>query len=114
MSIEKTSNSSPTSCEYPGFRRVRIAVGALLLIGLLLVASAVTARRSPFKPLSIFARVLAQIETSYVEPVDQSELVYGAIRGMMSVLDPHTTFLDPEEFGILEDDTEGTFRRNRG
>ena len=90
-------------------RRVRIAVGSLLSIGVLLVASAGMARRSPFKPLSIFARVLAQIETSYVEPVDQSELVYGAIRGMMSVLDPHTTFLDPEEFGILEDDTEGRF-----
>jgi carboxyl-terminal processing protease len=64
---------------------------------------------SPFANLSIFARALSQIEASHVEPPDQDRLVYGAIRGMVETLDPHSSFLDPEEYRILEDDTTGAF-----
>ncbi|MBW2223801.1 MAG: S41 family peptidase [Deltaproteobacteria bacterium] len=67
------------------------------------------ARRSPFEPLAIFARALAYIELSYVEPVDQESLVYGAIRGLADSLDPHSVFLDPEEYEILKSDAEGRF-----
>ena len=109
MSIEKSSDGRLSVRKRRAFRRGRfIGVGALLGV-LLLVASAVGARRSPFEPLSIFARALAHLETAYIEPIDQNELVYGAIRGMIGTLDPHTTFLDPEEYRILEDDTSGRF-----
>lgn len=64
---------------------------------------------SPFANLSIFARALSQIEASHVEPPDQDRLIYGAIRGMVETLDPHSSFLDPEEYRILEDDTMGAF-----
>lgn len=64
---------------------------------------------SPFATLSIFARALSHIEASHVEPPEPSRLVYGAIRGMVATLDPHSSFLDPEEFRILEDDTMGAF-----
>ncbi len=85
------------------------AVCALALVILGAAASGVWARRSPFQPLTVFARALAHIETSYVEPVSQDELVRGAVRGMLESLDPHSAFLDPSEYAMLEADAEGRF-----
>jgi carboxyl-terminal processing protease len=64
---------------------------------------------SPYKNLSTFARALAHIETSYVGVVDQDALIYGAIRGMVRTLDPHSDYLDPAEYRILASDTQGRF-----
>ncbi|MEM8607725.1 MAG: S41 family peptidase [Myxococcota bacterium] len=88
-------------------RWVLIVVLAAVFLGV--TASSAPARRSPFQPLTIFARALATIEVNYVEPVDQKKLVYGAIRGMTTALDPHSVFLDPQEYAILESDAEGRF-----
>lgn len=66
-------------------------------------------RASPYANLAIFARALAHIEAAHVEPPDQDRLIYGAIRGMVETLDPHSTFLDPDEYRILTSDTEGQF-----
>ncbi|MFW2388725.1 MAG: S41 family peptidase [Polyangiales bacterium] len=86
-----------------------LVVGTLALALVAVMASEVPARRSPFEPLSIFARALAYIEVSYVEPIDQETLVYGAIRGLADSLDPHSVFLDPGEYEILKSDAEGRF-----
>lgn len=64
---------------------------------------------SPFAKLAIFARALAHVEAVHVEPPDVDALVYGAIRGMVETLDPHSEFLDPEESRIFASDTEGRF-----
>ena len=93
-----------------GRKTLRLLVVAMLALALLLVmVSDAPARRSPFEPLSIFARALAYVEVSYVEPIDQKTLVYGAIRGLADSLDPHSVFLDPEEYQILRSDAEGRF-----
>lgn len=89
-------------------RRLLI-VGALALVVVAITASRAPARRSPFEPLSIFARALAYIELAYVEPIDQEKLVYGAIRGLADSLDPHTVFMDPEEYVVFNSDSEGRF-----
>ena len=86
-----------------------VLVGMLAVVLVAAMASEAPARRSPFEPLSIFARALAYIEVSYVEPVDQESLVYGAIRGLADALDPHSVFLDPKEYEILKSDAEGRF-----
>jgi carboxyl-terminal processing protease len=86
-----------------------VIVGMLAVVFVVAMASEAPARRSPFEPLSIFARALAYIEVSYVEPVDQESLVYGAIRGLADSLDPHSVFLDPKEYEILQSDAEGRF-----
>jgi carboxyl-terminal processing protease len=86
-----------------------VVVGVLALVFVATLASEAPARRSPFEPLSIFARALAYIEVSYVEPVDQESLLYGAIRGLADSLDPHSVFLDPKEYEILKSDAEGRF-----
>ena len=73
------------------------------------IASAVPERASPYRNLGIFARALAHVEMSWVEEVDQDALVYGAIRGMVGTLDPHSSFMTPEEYRILTSDTQGQF-----
>jgi carboxyl-terminal processing protease len=64
---------------------------------------------SPYQKLAIFARALAHVEQSYVSDVDPDRLIYGAIRGMLGALDPHSSFMDPEQFRILSDDAEGRY-----
>ena len=91
-------------------KRIRGIFACTILIASAVVAApTVLARRSPFEPLTIFARAFTHVETGYVEPVDQQRLVYGAIRGMLDALDPHSAFLDPEEYRMLEADAEGRF-----
>lgn len=72
-------------------------------------AEATETEASPYANLGIFARALAHIEVNHVEPPDQDALIYGAIRGMVETLDPHSTFLDPDEVARLEADTAGSF-----
>jgi carboxyl-terminal processing protease len=64
---------------------------------------------STYQKLAIFARALAHIEQSYVSEVDTERLMYGAIRGMLGVLDPHSSFMDPEQARILSDDSQGEY-----
>jgi carboxyl-terminal processing protease len=93
-----------------GSKTLRLVIIAMLAVSFVAaMASDAPARRSPFEPLSIFARALAYIELSYLEPVDQERLVYGAIRGLADSLDPHSVFLDPKEYEILKSDSEGRF-----
>ncbi|MCZ7683779.1 MAG: PDZ domain-containing protein [Sandaracinaceae bacterium] len=72
-------------------------------------AEATEGRASPYANLAIFARALSHVEAVHVENPDQDELIYGAIRGMISTLDPHSAFMDPEEYRILASDTQGHF-----
>ncbi|UJR81771.1 Carboxy-terminal-processing protease CtpA [Sandaracinus amylolyticus] len=85
------------------------AFAAVLVLGATLRAEATPTRASPYANLAIFARALAHIEASHVEPPDQDRLIYGAIKGMVETLDPHSTFLDPDEYRILTSDTQGRF-----
>ncbi len=62
-----------------------------------------------YKQLALFARVLSYVENNYVEPVDQQQLMYGAIKGMLDTLDPHTVFMPPEVFKEMKIDTSGEF-----
>jgi len=63
----------------------------------------------PYRALDVFSDVLAHVENSYVEPVDERELVYGAIDGMMARLDPHSVFMRPDVYKQMRDDTSGEF-----
>jgi carboxyl-terminal processing protease len=70
-------------------------------------AAALPKKYSPYHKLNIFTRVLSYVENNYVEDVDQDELVYGAIRGMLETLDPHTSFLKPDQYREMKIDTSG-------
>jgi len=62
-----------------------------------------------YKNLEVFTEVLRQIEKNYVEPQDPQKLIYGAIKGMVQSLDPHSAFMTKEEHQELLIETKGTF-----
>jgi carboxyl-terminal processing protease len=64
---------------------------------------------SRYQKLDLFARALAIIEQHYVRPVDSERLMYGALDGLVSELDPHTDFLRPEDAQMLREDIDGRF-----
>jgi len=89
-----------------------VALAAAFFAGLAFDHVASAARRSaaqPYRPLDVFSDVLAHIENSYVEQVDEKELVFGAIDGMMAKLDPHSVFMRPDVYRQMRDDTTGEF-----
>lgn len=71
--------------------------------------SDVTSQEEDYKNLEIFTDVLALIQKSYVENVNSHELIYGAIRGMLGTLDPHSSFLTPDMYEDMQADTHGEF-----
>lgn len=62
-----------------------------------------------FETLGVFTKILHYVEKDYVEAVDEEDLLHGAIRGMLSTLDPHTVYLSPKVYKHLKADTSGTF-----
>jgi len=82
-------------------------VGGLALGGLR--ADATPEQQNPYQAVAQMGRVLTQIENSYVDPVDRGKLVEGAIKGMVENLDPHSSYLPPDEWKQFQSDTEGKF-----
>ncbi|MFK8028307.1 MAG: S41 family peptidase [Gammaproteobacteria bacterium] len=87
-----------------------------LLIGLLLAGShQVFAKRDnavldlPLSDIQLFTDIYARIKKDYVEEVGDQSLLEGAIRGMLSSLDPHSSYLSQEEFRELQIGTTGEF-----
>ncbi len=62
-----------------------------------------------YHQLKLFSQVLDLVERDYVEPVKSKKLIYGAIQGMLSSLDPHSAFMKPEDFKELQVETKGKF-----
>ncbi len=92
-----------------------VAFGAVFGM-LVALGSGVLAGRSepqsidiPLADLQAFAEILNQVKSSYVEEVDDSELIENAIRGMLQGLDPHSAYLDPEDFTDMQVSTSGKF-----
>ncbi|MCX4189728.1 S41 family peptidase [Methylophaga sp. OBS3] len=81
----------------------------------LIFGQMVFADRSPVQPdlpiddLRAFSEIFGRIKSSYVEPVEDKELIENAIRGMLSGLDPHSSYLDLEGFKELREGTSGEF-----
>lgn len=65
--------------------------------------------RAVWDRLGLMARVLSEIELRYVEPVDQEQIIYAGLRGMVGQLDPHSRFLDARELSNMRNDTRGEY-----
>ncbi len=81
--------------------------GALFLNGSSKAVEADT--KDPYRHLDLLVEVLRQIEENYVEPQDTEKLIYGAIKGMVQSLDPHSSFMTKEEHQELMLETKGSF-----
>ena len=62
-----------------------------------------------YDDIALFGRVINFIEKQYVDKVNTRELVYGAIKGMLETLDPHSNFMPPDVYTQLKSDTSGKF-----
>ncbi len=96
----------------PRWRRwLAVSLVALVVMGLggVILGRAMMARAAVYDHLKTFAEVLSLIRENYVEPVEERELVYGAIRGLIDTLDPHSSFMPPEVYQELQVETRGEF-----
>ena len=86
-----------------------IIIGLSLAIGHSVYALKEDTKTIPFEELQAFTDVFSRIKSDYVEVADDKKLLEDAIRGMLSGLDPHSSFLDTEEFNDLRIGTTGQF-----
>ena len=63
----------------------------------------------PYDDLRTFTEIFGRIKRDYVEPVSDKKLLEDAVRGMLSGLDPHSSFLNAEEYQELKEGTAGQF-----
>lgn len=66
-------------------------------------------QRIPLEDVQRFSNALAEIKRYYVKPVSDKELFDYAIRGMLSGLDPHSSYLNEDEYKELQTSTDGKF-----
>jgi carboxyl-terminal processing protease len=66
-------------------------------------------RETTYKQLEIFSNVLSILQDNYVEEIDTKDVLNGAIRGLLFSLDPHSSYLPPEGFKELQEETQGSF-----
>jgi carboxyl-terminal processing protease len=71
--------------------------------------SSMAAESEGYEELKVFSEALSIVRKNYVEDVKPKELIYGAIKGMLSSLDPHSAFMTPEQYKEMQVDTKGEF-----
>ena len=62
-----------------------------------------------YRQIEIFSDAIGAIQNDYVDNVPSKEIIYGALKGMLSSLDPYSQFMDPDTFKELQVETEGEF-----
>ncbi|TSA10440.1 MAG: S41 family peptidase [Deltaproteobacteria bacterium] len=94
-------------------KKIWLGVSVVLIVALFtclyngVMASAAT--REAYEKLKLFADVLDIVEKNYVEEVKTGDLIYGSIKGMLETLDPHSSFMTPDDFKELQVETKGVF-----
>lgn len=87
------------------------AIVVALLIGVLIGKGSERTGHATetYEELKTFSEVLTQIQKHYVEEVKSKDLVQGAIRGLLSALDPHSAYMTPEMYKEIQVETKGEF-----
>lgn len=91
------------------------AVGASLVAATIGVSAfAVTTsqaekRAETFRHLELFAEILARVQSDYVVDIDEPAAIEAAIDGMLASLDPHSSYLNPDEFRDMQVQTSGQY-----
>jgi carboxyl-terminal processing protease len=99
----------------PNTKSVRL-IGLGMVVGIAATCAGLTFAETPapdstlpFEGLKTFSEVYGRIRQDYVEDVPDSKLLENAIRGMLEGLDPHSTYLDQEQYNELKVGTTGQF-----
>src|ERR671921_762845 len=83
-------------------------VGALALVPVT-ASSFAAADTANYQELEKFMSVYERVKSNYVDRVDDKTLIKGAIDGMLSALDPHSSFVEASDFDTLRTTTEGNY-----
>lgn len=98
--------------------RKRFSIGLIAAVSLIalsvFVSLAVSATEKKkkddlYRQVELFSDTIAIIQSEYVDEPKAKDLIYGALKGMLSSLDPHSQFMDPDTYNELKVDTEGRF-----
>lgn len=73
------------------------------------IAKTKSAKDDLYSQIEIFSDAITAIQHDYVDNVTPQEIIYGALNGMLSSLDPYSQFMDPDTFKELQVETEGEF-----
>lgn len=66
-------------------------------------------RELTYRKLELFSNILSILQENYVEEINTDEVIEGAINGLLRSLDPHSSYLTPENFKELQNETQGSF-----
>ncbi len=96
-------------------RKTRWSKGFVVVITLVLliftggVQHGTTAIEDTYEKLKVFTEILSLVQSNYVDEVNSKELIYGAVKGMLETLDPHSSFMPPDAFREMQVETQGSF-----
>jgi carboxyl-terminal processing protease len=85
-----------------------MGIGFMTAVGLLPSAQGANSM-SAYKQFDLFSEAFERVRDNYVRPVTDSELINGAIEGMVSGLDPHSSYMDAKSFADMQIQTKGQF-----
>lgn len=91
------------------WKGVVIAGTLVLLVFTGGVQRGITAVEDTYDKLKVFTEILSLIQSNYVEEVNSRDLIYGAVKGMLDTLDPHSAFMPPDAFREMQVETQGSF-----
>ncbi|MGA1841219.1 MAG: S41 family peptidase [bacterium] len=86
-----------------------IISGIILFVCLTGLMAGVSAKDKTYENLKVFSEAITYIQENYVDEVEDSELIYGAIKGMLRDLDPHSSFMTSDMYKEMQVDTRGRF-----
>jgi len=85
-----------------------MGMGFAAAIGLLPPAQGAN-NMAAYRQFDLFSEAFERVRANYVRPVQDSELINGAIEGMVSGLDPHSSYMDAKSFADMQIQTKGEF-----
>ncbi|NPA54131.1 MAG: S41 family peptidase [Aquificae bacterium] len=95
--------------------KIAIVLGVLIIFiagmnfGLNAKTQKTATKVDDYELLGLYTQVFKIVKDHYVEPVESKKLIYGSLRGMLSSLDPYSTFFTPDEFKEFTTETHGEF-----
>ncbi|MDP3739589.1 MAG: S41 family peptidase [Hyphomonadaceae bacterium] len=92
-----------------GFIGAAIGAGLPALTAIAAPNSAAEKRAETFRQLELFAEIVAKAQANYVTEFDEGEAIEAAIDGMLASLDPHSSYLDPDDFKDMQAQTSGEY-----
>jgi carboxyl-terminal processing protease len=90
-------------------RWIALVVGAVGVLFWAISPIGSTVPPQTYEKLRIFTDVVSIVQKNYAEEIESKEIIYNAIKGMLKGLDPHSSFMTPEDYKEMQVETRGVF-----